>query len=1400
MSRVLLAVSFLVLPLATVPAATLEVDPTGNGDHTTIQDAIWAAADGDVILVHPGVYREHVSLIAKHVVIGSLYYATGDTGYVPLTVIDAEDGGHAVTIRDVGEAAQLAGLTIRNGYHNDGGGLNCVDASPRLDRLVIEDCGAYYDGGGIYLENSASLITDVRVEDCTTGNHTHAHGSGIHCEDSSPTLRRVVVVRCRGAGSTGGGINCAGTSAPTLEDCVIADNEGGWGGGIYGSPTIVGGAISGNRATNGMGGGIYGSPHVEGTIISGNTARDGGGGVYGSPVLEGVSILDNRANFAGGGVALVGAQEGDPVPRITDAIIQGNYVPNYFNAGGGGGVAVMGGKAVLERVVISGNRAMGLYDGGGGIMCDGSSPVLVNVTIADNTASDNWQYPGGGGGIFCDNSAHPRLINSIVWNNAPGQVVFHSYHAPDTITVAYSDIQNGESGISTGNNGLRRWLEGNMANDPQFANPSVRDYSLSTGSPCIDAGVALYSDGGEILVDYDPGQYEGTAPDMGGLEGDYWSGDPWPSQAGPCIVVKVVTDSGEDSVGRVDLSMVPAKSDDGGPGPAVRALRADVMNGFAIFDAATLGAYFSGPNIVERLELYDRQATPALVGHIGFKYIGSDYFTDDRKVEAYVFLHDDEPAMDEDHPYHDSHFEEGWDYYETGEHPVSMLVPPGGDHLLAQGGAQRAVVFVHGVAGIFNYWEDTPELLDGQLYDAWRFVYPYDQAIEESGRLLGQAVGRLIDGDLDGVWAYHPRDVSLVAHSMGGLVSRSYIQGESYIPGSVDRLLMFATPNHGSHVSYKLRHTPWAPGHIADLDLITNHDRDAPAHQDMTPGSDFLLSLNAQTPRGLGTGVLADDYLVLAGHDDIYALAHREIENQDDGVVAASSASLLGFGIPLALVDQDHRYIHKRAESAHVASIFLGDYDHAEPGFSSWVDCMTLGLGQSPCGSDHGVDTGAGMLQLRITNARSSTDHYRVREGPAGFIDFVENDGGFIYDRLIRAEDDEDGFFSQRYRFADYDELGLWWSEGTFHVRIVHDDDVVASIRNAFRFDHMATEVATLTLPPAGAMAAAAPNGHDLSPGVMSSISYPFTVDAGIDSLVFSLSDVDNPGGLATHAMELVTPGGITITEFDYQAHPGLDFAADAELGPVQYVLRDPEDGLWTVRHDESVPSPRVRVYYYAGTRAELDITAGHHAAGDTLSCDVTLVGIDGCATSETVLACRWTSLDGETEVEMGPVSLAPNGLDRLEGDVVAVTPGVYKLDLTFTCEPVAGDPVVRRAERRVWIGGSADDELSLDPGEDIEPGAPPRLAAIVGVHPNPFNPQLKIAYDVPRPGRATLSVYDLKGRLVKVLRNEPVTAGRHHSIWTGTDASDRSAPSGVYLIRLRVDDAVVTRKAMLLK
>jgi hypothetical protein len=84
--------------------------------------------------------------------------------------------------------------------------------------------------------------------------------------------------------------------------------------------------------------------------------------------------------------------------------------------------------------------------------------------------------------------------------------------------------------------------------------------------------------------------------------------------------------------------------------------------------------------------------------------------------------------------------------------------------------------------------------------------------------------------------------------------------------------------------------------------------------------------------------------------------------------------------------------------------------------------------------------------------------------------------------------------------------------------------------------------------------------------------------------------------------------------------------------------------------------------------------------------------------------------------------------------------------------------------------------------------------------NPNPFNPATRILFTVPRPTRATLSIFDAAGRHVRTLVDEPVESGINEAIWDGKDTRGHRVGSGVYFYRLIAGKKMLTKKMVLLK
>jgi hypothetical protein len=91
-------------------------------------------------------------------------------------------------------------------------------------------------------------------------------------------------------------------------------------------------------------------------------------------------------------------------------------------------------------------------------------------------------------------------------------------------------------------------------------------------------------------------------------------------------------------------------------------------------------------------------------------------------------------------------------------------------------------------------------------------------------------------------------------------------------------------------------------------------------------------------------------------------------------------------------------------------------------------------------------------------------------------------------------------------------------------------------------------------------------------------------------------------------------------------------------------------------------------------------------------------------------------------------------------------------------------------------------------------------VAFTAGVNPNPFNPLTRISWTAPRAGILQLKVYDLRGRLITTLRDEPVGVGAGFVDWDGTDTRGARVASGVYFYRVSLHGEVRTGKMALIR
>jgi hypothetical protein len=81
---------------------------------------------------------------------------------------------------------------------------------------------------------------------------------------------------------------------------------------------------------------------------------------------------------------------------------------------------------------------------------------------------------------------------------------------------------------------------------------------------------------------------------------------------------------------------------------------------------------------------------------------------------------------------------------------------------------------------------------------------------------------------------------------------------------------------------------------------------------------------------------------------------------------------------------------------------------------------------------------------------------------------------------------------------------------------------------------------------------------------------------------------------------------------------------------------------------------------------------------------------------------------------------------------------------------------------------------------------------------PNPAAGGVNMRMRVARPTGAALEIYDLRGRLVRAWNAVSLGPGLRDYHWDGRRADGRPAPSGIYLVRLRTDDAQAVRRLVL--
>ena len=144
------------------------------------------------------------------------------------------------------------------------------------------------------------------------------------------------------------------------------------------------------------------------------------------------------------------------------------------------------------------------------------------------------------------------------------------------------------------------------------------------------------------------------------------------------------------------------------------------------------------------------------------------------------------------------------------------------------------------------------------------------------------------------------------------------------------------------------------------------------------------------------------------------------------------------------------------------------------------------------------------------------------------------------------------------------------------------------------------------------------------------------------------------------------------------------------------------------------------------------------------------------------------------------------------------------KSSFTITIEVQDDGP--NKAFTRITVTINITDPPSGNAPPSVEtPPVLPETTALLTNYPNPFNPETWIPYQLAKPAEVTLTIYDIRGRVVRTLRLGHQPAGFYQNRskaahWDGRNHLGEKVATGVYFYTLKAGDYTATRKLLIRK
>jgi len=676
-----------------------------------------------------------------------------------------------------------------------------------------------------------------------------------------------------------------------------------------------------------------------------------------------------------------------------------------------------------------------------------------------------------------------------------------------------------------------------------------------------------------------------------------------------------------------------------------------------------------------------------------------------------------------------------------------MLIAPGGEISNVNLEERDPVILVHGVSGRYPSWGNdigTVRSLTGHLadegYDGWQFYYPENQDITKSGPLLAKAIHRLQNTLGYGTG----KTFDIVAHSMGGLVSRHFVQEmgigrgrESYSqvlgnfpdPGTaIDKFLMLGTPNHGSYASWRCTGAIVSTCVTLNLRDDTDFDKDvgAPAYRQMSPGSRFLDDINSSANFEVYSPTSS---LVLAGTrnpgeasilSDLITFEIIEIPNQDDNAVAVSSASLLDMGVPLAIgdfvhsggFDRDEQYDPRINEDTKdiITNFLSSSYSPGNPqelgditGFwalSSPGDPVPVISPPDEVDTEEGVLTvnaeGTSVASISILNRCDLGGEFGtcLRIGGKKGMKKVPKQNRFFSHSanpkslgFSAATGLSAGNRSAVVQKKSYDSEWKNIKEISIETKPLQTTQVRLDFNDVQRLTVEASSFARVvrTLNPFGNGLVNSSKSTSLKAG--QTAESQFQVDTSTDTLSFWLTQ-DSAGSFAGHNMRLVTPDGAVIDSSTAKSESGLGYTQNLNIGSAIYLVSDPAPGRWTVLHDASVPAT-VSAPVRSAVGLNVSIPDSSFATGEVVPVTVSFSNQNTYQNKQVSAHLYIDRPTGGKTTKFGTFDLSETGPTRFQGDFSPPYVGTYSVAIDFSAK-IGGESVLRRAVETVTVIGDS--------------------------------------------------------------------------------------------------------------